>query len=282
MKIVAWLGRVRALWTACAALGVVLVLVAASAPAAENSTENATETAASQQDLEAGRILYEMANILAKAPAMSVNIRSGYDAIQEDGQRIEFGEKRRITLQRPDRIRVGVQRSDGDKGQILFDGKTITAFRAEDNVFARVEKNGTIDEILVFMVKDLQMTLPLARMFLTNFPQSLEKQVTSISYVEEDFLFDVPTDHVAARSAEVDLQVWITQGEQPLPRRVVITYKNAEGEPQFWAELSDWNLSPTIADNTFSFSPPTGAEQIPLLAPVRQKGSLPVQEGDKQ
>lgn len=282
MKIVAWLGRVRSLWTASAALGVVLVLVAASAPAAENSTENATETAASQQDLEAGRILCEMANVIAKAPAMSVTIRSGYDAIQEDGQRIEFGEKRRITLQRPDRIRVDVQRSDGDKGQILFDGKTITAFRAEDNVFARVEKNGTIDEILVFMVKDLQMTLPLARMFLTNFPQSLEKQVTSISYVEEDFLFDVPTDHVAARSAEVDLQVWITQGEQPLPRRVVITYKNAEGEPQFWAELSEWNLSPTIAGDTFSFTPPSGAEQIPLLAPVRQKGSLPAQEGDKQ
>ena len=29
-------------------------------------------------------------------------------------------------------------------------------------------------------------------------------------------------------------------------------------------------------------APPSGAEQIPLLAPVRQKGSLPAQEGDKQ
>jgi len=126
------------------------------------------------------------------------------------------------------------------------------------------------------------MTMPLARMFLTNFPQGLEKQVTSVSYVEEDHLFDVPTDHLAARSAAIDLQVWVTQGEQPLPRRVVITYKNAEGEPQFWAEFSDWNLSPNIAGDTFSFTPPSGAEQIPLLAPVRQKGSLPAQEGDKQ
>ena len=278
MKIVARFGRVRSLWTACAALGVVLAFVATSALAADN----ATQTAVAEQDLEAGRILYEMANIIAKAPAMSVTIRSGYDAIQEDGQRIEFGEKRRIMLQRPDRVRVDVQRSDGDKGQILFDGKTITAFRAADNVFARVEKNGTIDEILVFMVKDLQMTMPLARMFLTNFPQALEKQVTSVSYVEEDHLFDVPTDHLAARSAAIDLQLWVTQGEQPLPRRVVITYKNAEGEPQFWAEFSDWTLSPKIEADSFSFTPPTGAEMIPLLAPVRQKGSLPAQEGDKQ
>ncbi len=278
MKIVARFGSVRSLWTACAALGVVLAFVATSALAADN----ATQTAVAEQDSEAGRILSEMANIIAEAPAMSVTIRSGYDAIQEDGQRIEFGEKRRIMLQRPDRVRVDVQRSDGDKGQILFDGKTITAFRAADNVFARVEKNGTIDEILVFMVKDLQMTMPLARMFLTNFPQALEKQVTSVSYVEEDQLFDVPTDHLAARSAAIDLQVWVTQGEQPLPRRVVITYKNAEGEPQFWAEFSDWTLSPKIEADSFSFTPPTGAEMIPLLAPVRQKGSLPAQEGDKQ
>ncbi len=278
MKIVARFGRVRSLWAACAALGVVLAFVATSALAADN----ATQSAVAEQDLEASRILYEMANVLAKAPAMSVTIRSGYDAIQEDGQRIEFGEKRRIMLQRPDRVRVDVQRSDGDKGQILFDGKTITAFRAADNVFARVEKNGTIDEILVFMVKDLQMTMPLARMFLTNFPQALEKQVTSVSYVEEDQLFDVPTDHLAARSAAIDLQLWVTQGEQPLPRRVVITYKNAEGEPQFWAEFSDWTLSPKIEADSFSFTPPTGAEMIPLLAPVRQKGSLPAQEGDKQ
>jgi len=140
VKIVAWLGRIRSLWTACAALGVVLALVAAPTLAADN----ATDTAATQQDLEAGRILYEMANVIAKAPAMSVTIRSGYDAIQEDGQRIEFGEKRRITLQRPDRVRVEVQRSDGDKGQILFDGKTITVFRAADNVFARVEKTAPL------------------------------------------------------------------------------------------------------------------------------------------
>jgi len=263
------------MWVAIVA--VVLALGVAPASAAGNETGTAVV-----QDPDATKLFYAMANFLAKAPAMSVTIRSGYDAIQEDGQRIEFGEKRRIMLQRPDRVRVDVQRSDGDKGQLLFDGTTITAFRAADNVFAQVEKNGTIDEILVFMVKDLQMTMPLARMFLTNFPQSLEKQVTSISYVEEDYLFDVPTDHLAARSAAIDLQVWVTQGEQPLPRRVVITYKNAEGEPQFWAEFSDWNLSPKIAGDTFSFTPPSGAELIPLLAPVRQKGSLPAQEGDKQ
>jgi len=278
MKQIARLGFIRPLWTTVALLAVVLALGATPALAAGD----APAATAAEQDPEARAILMTMARFLAKAPAFSVTIRNGYDAIQADGQRIEFGGKCRILLQRPDRLRVETERSDGDQGLVVFDGKGITAFKAEDNVFARVEKPGTVDNALIYLVKDLQMTLPMARMFLSDFPQSLEKLVTTISYVEENALFDVPTDHLAARSAEVDMQIWIAQGEQPLPRRIILTYKNAPGQPQFRADLSDWELSPKVVADSFTFTPPAGAEQVPFLAPVRQKGSLPMQKGGEQ
>jgi hypothetical protein len=272
------LGLIRPLGAAVATLAVVLVLGAAPALAFGDTPR----IAAAEQDPEARAILFKMANFLAQAPAFSVTMRSGYDAIQADGQRIEFGEQRRLLFRRPDRFRVEVERGDGDRGLVLFDGKGITAFRAEDNVYARVEKPGTVDDAMVYMVRDLQMTLPMARMFLTGFPQDLEKLISSIRYVEENFLFDVPTDHLAVRSAEVDLQVWIAQGDQPLPRRVVITYRNAPGQPQFRADFSDWDLSPKLAADSFVFTAPAGAEQIPLLAPVRRQGSPPMQKGGQQ
>lgn len=239
---------------------------------------NASFAGAAEQEADAKGLLLKMAKVLAEAPTLSVTVRSGYDAIQADGQRIEFGEKRRILLQRPDRVRVETERSDGDRGVLLFDGKAITAFKAGDNVYARVEKSGTVDDAVVYLVRDLQMVMPLARMLLTTFPGEMESRLTAVSYVEENPLFDVPTDHLAARSADVDMQVWITQGERPLPRRVVLTYKNAPGQPQFWAELSDWNLSPTAAPDSFVFNAPQGAEQVPFLAPVRP-GSSTTQKG---
>ncbi len=278
MKKMARLGLIRPLWAAFAALAALLALSAVPVLAADK-TPAAPST---KQDPEAKAILLKMAHFLAQAPAFSVTIRSGYDAIQSNGQPIEFGAKRRILLQRPDRLRVDVERSDGDQGLVLFDGKEITAFKADDNAYARVEKSGTVDNALVYMVRDLQMTLPLARMFHTGLPKYLEKQITSIIYVEEDYLFDVPTDHLAARSADVDYQLWIAQGEQPLPRRIILTYKNAPGHPQFRANLSDWDLSPQVAADSFSFIPPAGAEQIPFLAPQRQKGSVPVKKGGKK
>jgi hypothetical protein len=87
--------------------------------------------------------------------------------------------------------------------------------------------------------------------------------------VETTTLTDVPCDHLAARTSRgVDFQVWVAQGSEPLPRRVVITYKNETGQPQFWADLSNWNLAPDISDALFTFTPPDGAERIQFLAEV--------------
>jgi hypothetical protein len=247
-----------------AVLAALIVAVAVGQARAADPTP-APEVSA--RDQAARALLLGMADFMARAPAMSVTMRSDYDAIQADGQRIQFGERRRILMQRPDKLRVDVERSDGERGMVVFDGRWITAFKPAENVFARVEKPGTLDQALVYMVRDLRATLPLARMFTTGFPVDLDKRATTVIFVEECRLFDVPTDHVAVRSAEVDLQLWIARGPQPLPRRVVITYKNAPGEPQFRADLYDWSVPTKLDAAAFAFVPPAGAEQIMYLAP---------------
>lgn len=243
----------------------VLAIAFGAGPARAADPTPAPEVSA--QDQAARELLLGMADFMARAPAMSVTMRSGYDAIQADGQRIEFGERRRILMQRPDKIRVEVERSDGERGTVVFDGRWITAYKPAENVYARVEKPGNLDQALVYMVRDLRATLPLARMFTTGFPVDMDKRVTSVAFVEECSLFDVPTDHVAVRSAEVDMQLWIAKGPQPLPRRIVITYKNAPGEPQFRADLYDWSVPAKQDAAAFAFVPPAGAEQIMYLAP---------------
>jgi len=257
-------GKIHGLARPAALLAILAVAVTVGPVRAADPTP-APEVSA--QDRAARVLLLGMADFMARAPAMSVTMRSSYDAIQADGQRIEFGERRRILMQRPDKLRVDVERSDGERGTVVFDGRWITAFKPAENVYARVEKPGTLDQALVYMVRDLRATLPLARMFTTGFPVDLDKRATSVAFVEECSLFDVPTDHVAVRSAEVDLQLWIAKGPEPLPRRVIVTYKNAPGEPQFRADLYDWSLPAKPDTAAFAFVPPAGAEQIMYLAP---------------
>lgn len=232
------------------------------------------------QDPDPRALLLGMAKFMAGAPGLRVTMRSGYDAIQSDGERVEFGERRQIVLARPGGLRVDVERSDGERGSVVFDGKWITAYNATENVYARVEKAGTVDDALVYMVRDLQATLPLARLFTTRLSGEMARLATSITFVEECSLFDVPTAHVAVRSKDVDVQFWIAKGPEPLPRRVIITYKNAPGEPQFRADLYDWNAAPKADATAFTFVPPAGAEQVMYLAPRPRANEAAAPVGD--
>jgi hypothetical protein len=99
----------------------------------------------------------------------------------------------------------------------------------------------------------------------------LKNRVRSVDYVEKTNIHGSTSHHLAARTGEVDFQVWVADGDKPLPQRVVITYKKATGEPQFWAQFSDWNLAPAIEDSTFLVTPPDGAQKVPFAAQLPRR-----------
>ena len=116
------------------------------------------------------------------------------------------------------------------------------------------------------------MRLPLAALFLSQFPDEIQRRTRSLDYVEKTEIEERPVHHLAGRTDTVDYQVWNPEGAQPLLLRVVLTYKNAEGQPQFRAEFHDWNLTPEVQDSQFAFTPPEGARKIAFLAQVPQIG----------
>ena len=247
------------------------------------SAENQSSTQ-SPSEVQAMPILKNMSEYLAHAERFSVTIRDGYDVVQESGQKIEFGEVRNVTVSRPDRLRIEVERSDGKKGLVIFDGKDITIYTADENIYATTSRQGTLDQAIKYALDDLKIRMPLALMLLSTLPSELDNLGVSADYVETTTITDVPCDHLAARTAGgVDFQVWVAQGGEPLPRRIVITYKDEKGQPQFWADLSKWNLAPEVSDALFAFTPPNGAERIQFLAEVRSAAAATTpKKGGKQ
>ena len=232
-------------------------------------------------------VLMKMADYLAQSPAWSVTVHTDYDAVQPDGFKVEWNATRTITLRRPDRLRVESERSDGARSLVLFDGKTITSFDESARVYAQAPHPGTVDDAVVYFVHDLGMRLPLAVMLLDRLPAELQQRVQAVKYVEKTTTLEMPADHIAAKTPTVDFQVWIAEGERPLPLRVVLTYKNTRGQPQFRAQFSDWNLDIKPADSLFAFTPPAGVNQIPFaatlasIAPTR-RGLATRTKGGKQ
>ena len=146
----------------------------------------------------------------------------------------------------------------------------MTIYTANHNIYATTSRLGTLNRAIKYALDDLKIRMPLAMMFLSTLPSELENLGVSADYVEKTTITDVPCDHLAVRTAGgVDFQVWIAQDSEPLPRRIVITYKGEHGQPQFSADLSNWNLAPNLSDALFAFTPPNGAERIQFLAEVR-------------
>jgi hypothetical protein len=69
------------------------------------------------------------------------------------------------------------------------------------------------------------------------------------------------TDHYAFRQEGVDWQIWIEKGKTLLPRKLVLTTTDEEGQPQY-VSVMKWNLSPSISDKMFTFVPPKDAHRI--------------------
>ena len=241
--------------------------------------------AVTESQAQANAILMRMAECVAGAQRFSVSLRAGYDAVQQSGQKIEFGEMRKVTLSRPDRLRLEGERSDGVKTLTVFNGKEIVLIDAASNVYATAPQPGGLDDTIFYFVKDLGMRLPLAVLLVSQLPAELKNRVQSVDYVEKTNIHGTTSHHLAARTDTVDFQVWVADGAEPLPQRVVITYKKAKGEPQFWAEFSDWNLAPAVEDSTFLVTPPEGAQkvafaaQLPRVSPLARKPSA--KKGDK-
>jgi len=242
----------------------IAMLVACPAQAAD-------APARTESQLQAAAVLKSMAEYLAVLTAFSCTSTNRFEAVQADGQRIEFGETRQISLARPDRLRIDEVASDGTNDLALFDGKQITVLSADDNVYAQAPQPPSIEDALVYFVRDLRMRMPLALLVSTHVRTELPNLAKEIDYVESTQIRGQTAHHLAGRGDSVDFQIWIAEGTSPLPLRIVITYKLATGQPRFAADFSDWNISPKFSGNTFQFSLPQGARKIPfavqLLAP---------------
>ena len=262
---------VSAVWLALPATGYAQAQKAAPGEKTA-ATAAATPATLSESERQARAILKRMGEFIGKTPRFSVNVRGGYDAVQESGQKIEFGETRKITLSRPEnRLRVEGEHSDGTKVLTVFNGKEITLVDNRNNVYATAPQTGSLDETIIHFVRDLGMRLPLAAMLLSRMSAEFDERVRAIDYVEKTSLYGTPAHHLAARTDTVDFQIWVTDGDKPLPQRVVLTYKEAPGEPQFWALLSDWNLAPTISDATFTAAVPKGAQKVAFVGQLARK-----------
>jgi hypothetical protein len=219
---------------------------------------------------DAARIMARMTDFIAGAPAFSLISDTGNEIRQKNGHVLEFGSHLTLAIQRPSQAIGRFESRNGDISNIVLDGMTLSIYGAiDDNYFYdTTQQSGDIDSSLEFLANQLGVPRQLRDFFSKDLTALFGRAVQSGYYVGESTISGVVCDHLALRGDKEDVQVWIARGAEPVPRRIVITYRQIEGQPRFWAQFTEWNFSPELSDTTFTFSPPEGAERVRLFVEI--------------
>jgi len=210
---------------------------------------------------QADRVLREMSAFLAGAAEFRFEADLLVEDVLETGQKLQFDERARAIVRRPDRF--AAQRSgDALARSVVYDGTSVSVLDGVEGVYAVVDVPETIDGMLDHMADLYGVTIPIADLVFSSPYDALVGDGAGGHYVGLHNVAGVECHHIAVSQEAVDWQIWIDAGERPLPRKLVITYKHEVSAPQFIALLSNWDLSPEVADQTFVFETPEGAEQI--------------------
>ncbi len=218
--------------------------------------------------------LRAMSSTLASAKSFQFSVAVAADEMTEDGQRIQASRQVRVLVRRPDAIAIQVA-GDGGQWSLRYSGKTLAVMREDTGEYATTEAPATIDATLDFLFSKYGVTIPLADLLFADPYASLTERVESGVYVGRHSVNGELCHHLLFTQENVDWQIWIDSGAKPLPRKVVITRKNEQGAPEYVAEISGWNLAPSVSDDAFSFHAPAGARAVDMATLCGERGNQP-------
>lgn len=241
------------IWRPLGAVAVIGCLSLAE-PAAAQASKQTIDSAAVQAATKMGEALRGLKSFQVTSDVTL--------SAMEDGQRAESKMTVTYKVRRPDAFVIDAV-SDRKARRFIYDGKSFTVFAPKVGYFATVSAPATINETAELVYATYGVALPLADLFYWGEGASPADGVTFARKVGSERVGGVDTDHYAFSNGEIDWQIWIQRGAQPLPRRVVITTLGDEAKPTYDATLS-WTTNATFAADTFTFTPAKDAKPIAL------------------
>jgi hypothetical protein len=229
-------------------------------PAGWSRPAQAKPAAKPAVDPDAITALHKMGAFLRDQQKFSVRSSVTTDDLLASGQKVQFEGTVELMVRRPDRLRMNV-RGDRRDEKIFYDGKTFTIFGERLGYFASFAAPGTLAELKEVTEKRYGIDLPLADLFYWGTEHDGTSEITAATVVGVSTVDGTACDHYAFRQKDVDWELWIEQGAHPLPRKLVITTTSEKSRPQHGMVLT-WDLSPQLADDLFTFTPPAEAHRI--------------------
>jgi len=241
------------------------ILLALALGCSRTAEQPATTTANNDPD----QLLRQMSEKLAQAKNLSFKVERKLDAALVEGRNIPESSVIEISVSRPGKFHAKSDSPDNAR-QIFFDGQTLSIYDQTMKLYAAAPVVGTIDEAVAKIDKIYGFTPPLAEFILSDPYGALSKQFKTRAYKGTENIAGVECHHVSLSADEADSELWIGTADL-MPRKLVASFKNREGNPQLQAVFSSWNLAPTLDEKMFTFVAAKDVEKIEMITEAQMK-----------
>lgn len=225
----------------------------------------------SRQDAKAMEVLHSMSAYTATLDRVLIEGVTLTDARLGGGLMVSNSTEVKVSIDRPGSLHInsfdGVASKD-----IFIHNEALTVFNSERNFYAQASVPAEIDEAMDFALEEMDIEAPLMDLIHRDSKASfLGPDETVLYLTDKARIAGVDCHHIAIRGSEIDVQIWVEEGDKPMPRQIMITSKWEGGAPRHIANLA-WITDPEFAPGTFEFKAPEGAIKIEFFNSSGQGG----------
>jgi hypothetical protein len=224
-----------------------------------------------RQDARAIEVLKSMSAYTASLDRVFIGGITFTDARLGGGLIVSNSNEVTLSIDRPGSLHIGS--FDGVQSkELYFHEGTLTVFNSERNFYAQASIPKDVEAAMEFALEELEVEAPLMDFIRRDASTHLIGSQDAVLYLTDKArVAGVDCHHIAIRGEETDVQLWVEEGDQPVPRRIMITSKWEGGAPRFVAHLV-WNSKPVFKQDIFEFKAPEGSMNIGFAQSHRDEG----------
>ena len=235
--------------------------ITASAPAVALERDDAAISA-----------LRKMGSYLRSLSTFQVKAEISTEEVREDGLKVQENSVATLVAARPNRLRIDVANERRPR-RMFYDGKTFTLYAPQLSFYASIDAPPTINELADRLDSLYSLDMPFVDLFRWGTDETDINGLTAAVDLGPSQVDGTTCQQYVFRQDGLDWQVWIQNGDYPLPRKVVLTTTTDDARPQYVATYT-WNLAPSFSNDAFTFVPDKDAKRI-TIAQWRQPQVTP-------
>jgi hypothetical protein len=210
-------------------------------------------------------VLDRMSNVIGDMESCSFKLNSASDEIDPPYGLIKMFGEYEIYMSGPDKMLLNAHGHKGHR-EFIYDGHQLAYYSFDEHNYGIIPSPPTTIKTIDSVNKLYGIEFPAADFFYPAFTDDLIENSDSIRYIGITTIDGKEYFHIMAFAKDVNFQLWITNDAYTLPFRFSIVYKHQEGNPQYLASFSDWNINPRLPASMFVFLPPPGASMIRIMS----------------